>query len=191
MTQVPFWTWSSWYLWRWMSWLCILWSLDFMELWMYGCDPRSYQISGCHLQAVLFCGCDTRSYQICSLHLQAVSYLPSFTCGSFRHPVNTSTMTNRQPNSPETSWLIQERKMMTQCVWWPNWRSKLKLGRPIEMRDTILYLANRWTKFEMLLTWNRFLNWIRFLLLSFSLISQFIAQFRPCSSPYLFLVSQK
>ena len=37
-------------------------------------------------------------------------------------------------------------------------------SRPIEMRATILYLANRWTKFEMLLTSSRFLDMIRFLL---------------------------
>ena len=47
------------------------------------------------------------------------------------------------------------------------------------MRDTIIYLANRWIKFEMLLTSNRFLDLIRFLLQSFPPIPQFIAQFRP------------
>ena len=47
------------------------------------------------------------------------------------------------------------------------------------MRDEILYLANRWTEFEMLLTSNRFLDLIRFLLQSFPPIPQFIAQFRP------------
>ena len=36
-------------------------------------------------------------------------------------------------------------------------------SRPIEMRAAILYLANRWTKFEMLLTANRFLDWMRVL----------------------------
>ena len=45
------------------------------------------------------------------------------------------------------------------------------------MRAQILYLANRWTKFEMVLTANRFLDLIRFLLLYYPLIPQFIAQF--------------
>ena len=47
------------------------------------------------------------------------------------------------------------------------------------MRTPILYLANSWTKFKMLLTSNRFLYLIRFLLLSFPLIPQFIAHFWP------------
>ena len=69
-------------------------------------------------------------------------------------------------------------------------------SRPIEMRAQILYLANRWTKFKMLLTSNRFLYLIRFLLLSFPLIPQFIAQFRSiclflCSSPYFLPVATK
>ena len=60
----------------------------------------------------------------------------------------------------------------------------------------ILYLANHWTKFKMLLTSNRFLYLIRFLLLSFPLIPQFIAQFRSiclflCSSPYFLPVATK
>ena len=38
-------------------------------------------------------------------------------------------------------------------------------SRPIEMRAQILYLANRWTKFEMVLTAKRFLDLVRFLLL--------------------------
>ena len=50
-------------------------------------------------------------------------------------------------------------------------------SRPIEMRDQIMYLAIRWTKFKMLLTPNRFLDLIRFLLISFPLIPQFIAHF--------------
>ena len=69
-------------------------------------------------------------------------------------------------------------------------------SRPIKMRTPILYLANRWTKFKMLLTSNRFLYLIRFLLLSFPLIPQFIAQFRSiclflCSSPYFLPVATK
>ena len=69
-------------------------------------------------------------------------------------------------------------------------------SRPIEMRAPILYLDNRWTKFKMLLTSNRFLYLIRFLLLSFPLIPQFIAQFRSiclflCSSPYFLPVATK
>ena len=69
-------------------------------------------------------------------------------------------------------------------------------SRPIEMRATILYLANRWTKFKMILTQSRFLYLIRFLLLSFPLIPQFIAQFRSiclflCSSPYFLPVATK
>ena len=69
-------------------------------------------------------------------------------------------------------------------------------SRLIKMRTPILYLANRWTKFKMLLTSNRFLYLIRFLLLSFPLIPQFIAQFRSiclflCSSPYFLPVATK
>ena len=69
-------------------------------------------------------------------------------------------------------------------------------SRPIKMRTPILYLANRRTKFKMLLTSNRFLYLIRFLLLSFPLIPQFIAQFRSiclflCSSPYFLPVATK
>ena len=74
-------------------------------------------------------------------------------------------------------------------------RQKIQ-SRPIKMRTPILYLANRWTKFKMLLTSNRFLYLIRFLLLSFPLIPQFIAQFRSiclflCSSPYFLPVATK
>ena len=74
--------------------------------------------------------------------------------------------------------------------------SKVLQSRPIKMRTPILYLANRWTKFKMLLTSNRFLYLIRFLLLSFPLIPQFIAQFRSiclflCSSPYFLPVATK
>ena len=69
-------------------------------------------------------------------------------------------------------------------------------SRPIKMRTPILHLANHWTKFKMLLTSNRFLYLIRFLLLSFPLIPQFIAQFRSiclflCSSPYFWSVATK
>ena len=49
---------------------------------------------------------------------------------------------------------------------------------PVEMRGQILYLANRWTEFDMLLTSNRFLDLIRFLLQSFPPILQILAQFR-------------
>ena len=50
-------------------------------------------------------------------------------------------------------------------------------SRPIEMRATILYLANRWTEFEMLLTPLRFLYLVMFSLLAFPSIPQFIAHF--------------
>ena len=52
-------------------------------------------------------------------------------------------------------------------------------SRPIEMRATILYLANRWTEFEMLLTPLRFLYLVMFSLLAFPSIPQFIVQSRP------------
>ena len=77
-----------------------------------------------------------------------------------------------------------------------SWPQLILQSRPIKMRTPILYLANRWTKFKMLLTSNRFLYLIRFLLLSFPLIPQFIAQFRSiclflCSSPYFLPVATK
>ena len=50
-------------------------------------------------------------------------------------------------------------------------------SRPIEMRATILYLANHWTEFEMLLTPLRFLYLVMFSLLAFPSIPQFIAHF--------------
>ena len=50
-------------------------------------------------------------------------------------------------------------------------------SRPIEMRATILYLAYRWTEFEMLLTPLRFLYLVMFSLLAFPSIPQFIAHF--------------
>ena len=50
-------------------------------------------------------------------------------------------------------------------------------SRPIEMRPTILYLANHWTEFEMLLTPLRFLYLVMFSLLAFPSIPQFIAHF--------------
>ena len=50
-------------------------------------------------------------------------------------------------------------------------------SRPIEMRATILYLANHWTEFEMLLTPHRFLYLVMFSFLAFPSISQFIAHF--------------
>ena len=40
-------------------------------------------------------------------------------------------------------------------------------SRPIEMRAKILYLANRWMDFKMLLTANRFLHFMGVLLLPF------------------------
>ena len=55
-------------------------------------------------------------------------------------------------------------------------------SRPIEMRATILYLANPWTEFEMLLTPLRFLYLVMFSLLAFSSIPQFIAHFWQISS---------
>ena len=53
---------------------------------------------------------------------------------------------------------------------------------PIEMRATILYLANPWTEFEMLLTPLRFLYLVMFSLLAFPSIPQFIAHFWQISS---------
>ena len=40
-------------------------------------------------------------------------------------------------------------------------------SRPIQMRGTILYHANRWMDFKMLSTPNRFLDLLRVLLLPF------------------------
>ena len=55
---------------------------------------------------------------------------------------------------------------------------------PIQMRATILYLANLWMDFKMLFTTNIFLYLVKFLLLTFPLISQSIAHF--CSiCPFL------
>ena len=50
------------------------------------------------------------------------------------------------------------------------------------MRATILYLANHWTEFEMLLTPLRFLYLVMFSLLAFPSIPQFIAHFWQISS---------
>ena len=61
-------------------------------------------------------------------------------------------------------------------------RFLLVQSRPIEMRATILYLANRWTEFEMLLTPLRFLYLVMFSLLAFPSIPQFIAHFWQISS---------
>ena len=63
-------------------------------------------------------------------------------------------------------------------------------SRPIEMRATILYLANHWTEFEMLLTPLRFLYLVMFSLLAFPSIPQFIAHFWQicpslCTAPFL------
>ena len=63
-------------------------------------------------------------------------------------------------------------------------------SRPIEMRATILYLANHWTEFEMLLTPHRFLYLVMFSLLAFPSIPQFIAHFWQicpslCTAPFL------
>ena len=44
----------------------------------------------------------------------------------------------------------------------------LKQSRPIEMRATILYLANHWKEFEMLLTPLRLLHLVMFSLLATS-----------------------
>ena len=49
--------------------------------------------------------------------------------------------------------------------------------RPIKMRATILYLGNHWMDSKMLLTPNRFLYLVIYLLLAFPWIPQFIAQF--------------
>ena len=67
-------------------WSYQIWGCHLQAIPVCGCDLRGYRICGCHLQAVPVCGCDPRSYQICGRHLQAVPYLPSFTSGSFRHP---------------------------------------------------------------------------------------------------------
>ena len=48
---------------------------------------------------------------------------------------------------------------------------------PIQMRATILYLANLWMDFKMLFTTNIFLYLVKVLLLTCPLISQFIAHF--------------
>ena len=58
-------------------------------------------------------------------------------------------------------------------------------SRPIEMRVTILYLANRWTEFEMLLTPLRLLYLVMFSLLAFPPIPQFIAHF--LANQFLFM----
>ena len=57
-------------------------------------------------------------------------------------------------------------------------------SRSIQMRCTILYLANRWMDFKMLLTPNSFFHLRRVLLLPFGWIPQFIAQFW-CICPIL------
>ena len=49
--------------------------------------------------------------------------------------------------------------------------------RPIEMRAKILYLANQWMDFKMLLMSNRFLCRFGGVLISGNRISQFLAQF--------------
>ena len=48
---------------------------------------------------------------------------------------------------------------------------------PIQMRATILYLANLWMDFKMLFTTNIFLYLVKVLLLACPLTSQFIAHF--------------
>ena len=58
----------------------------------------------------------------------------------------------------------------------PNVKPMLQ-SRPIEMRASILYLANPWTEFEMLITPLRFLYLVMFSLLAFPSIPQFIANF--------------
>ena len=50
-------------------------------------------------------------------------------------------------------------------------------SRPIKMRASILYLANRWMDSKMLLTPNRFSYLVILLLVAFHWIPQFIAQF--------------
>ena len=46
-----------------------------MELWMYGCDPRSYQICGHHLQASFFVAVTPEA-----IKYVAFIYEPSLTC---------------------------------------------------------------------------------------------------------------
>ena len=87
---------SSQWLWMWGGYCT--------KLWTWGCDPRSYQICGRHLQAVpycgrhlqaiLYCGRHLQAVPYCGRHLQAVPYLPSFKCGSFRHPISICLLNN-------------------------------------------------------------------------------------------------
>ena len=56
-------------------------------------------------------------------------------------------------------------------------RARFLQSLPIQMRATILYLANLWMDFKMLFTTNIFLYLVKVLLLTCPLISQFIAHF--------------
>ena len=81
-------------------------------------------------------------------------------------------------------WLMTiyiKRSVHRDLVCIPRW---LVQSRPIQMRGTILYLANRWMDFKMLSTPNSFLDLRRVLLLPFGWIPQFIAQFW-CICPLL------
>ena len=71
---------------------------------------------------------------------------------------------------------------MSRTIWKGMKNSAMKCliflqSRPIQMRGTILYHANRWMDFKMLSTPNRFLDLLRVLLLPFCWIPQLIAQF--------------
>ena len=68
--------------------------------------------------------------------------------------------------------LIMRKPLASVKIFIPHVQS-----HPIEMRATILYLANRWIEFEMLLTPHRFLYLVMFSLLAFPSIPQFIAHF--------------
>ena len=73
----------------------------------------------------------------------------------------------------ENSLNIPERQFVN-C---PNGYEIVLQSLPIQMRATILYLANLWMDFKMLFTTNIFLYLVKFLLLTCPLISQFIAHF--------------
>ena len=77
---------------------------------------------------------------------------------------------------------INEAVLITTNLYVGLYNNKSLQSRPIEMRATILYLANHWTEFEMLLTPLRFLYLVMFSLLAFPLIPQFIAHFWEISS---------
>ena len=87
-------------------------------------------------------------------------------------------MTKTKNQNPYTYWSFNIRNFKMHAPFLVD----LLQSRPIEMRATILYLANRWTEFEMLLTPLRFLYLVMFSLLAFPSIPQFIAHFWQISS---------